>query len=392
MVMHILYDYQIFTQQNYGGISRYFCELMDRFSLDPDVQFTLALKYSQNENLMGRPALTQYWSGKSKILSHRTVPLIQHITHFDIVTWLVNRLRLNQRESVRLLKKQDFDLFHPTYYDPYFLEHLGKKPFVLTVYDMIHELYPDYFSPQDPIRIWKKQLIEKADAVIAISQNTRNDILRFADVEPRRVSVVYLGNSFEFAEPLHHGETSSGDLFIEKSYLLFVGNRSGYKNFGFFVTAVAKFLKNNEGLQVYCAGGGSFTPGELNLLKKLNLLSKVHYFRINDSVIKYLYKNALAFVFPSLYEGFGLPVLEAFSCGCPTIVSNSSSLSEIAGDAACYIDPGDAESLMRGIESVLSDRYYREELIKKGYERLKFFSWEKTALETKKVYDNLLYQ
>jgi glycosyltransferase involved in cell wall biosynthesis len=383
--MHILYDHQIFTQQNYGGISRYFCELMERFSLDPDLQCTLALRYSRNENLRSRPSLDQYWSGKSPLLSSQIFPFIRQITHVDIL----NRLRINRRESVRLLRKQDFDLFHPTYYNPNFLKYLGKKPFVLTVHDMIHELYPAYFSPRDPVAVWKKQLIEEADSVIAISQNTRNDIIRFTDVDPDCISVIYHGNPFEFVEPSHREDESPGVLSIEKSYLLFVGNRYGYKNFNFFIASVAKLLKNNEGLQVYCAGGGPFTPGEVNLLKELNILSKVHYIRINDAVMKYLYKNAQAFIFPSLYEGFGLPVLEAFSCGCPVVLSNSSSLSEIAGDAASYIDPDDAESLARGIESVLSDRQYREDLIRKGYERLKFFSWEKTAQQTKRVYANL---
>lgn len=386
--MKLLYDHQIFTLQNYGGISRYFCELMDQFTKAPDISCTLALRYSQNENLQSRPVLNQYWSGKSKIFSCRMFSVAQQITHVNVL----NQLRINQLESMQLLKKQDFDLFHPTYYNPYFLKHLGKMPFVLTVHDMIHELYPTNFSSRDPIKQWKKQLIEKADSVIAISNNTRNDIIRFTNVDPNRISVIYHGNPFEFMEASHYGETSPGIPVFEKSYLLFVGNRSGYKNFNFFVTSVAKILKNYKNLHIYCAGGGSFTAGEMKLLNNLNLLSKVHAVKINDTIMKHLYKNAQAFVFPTLYEGFGLPILEAFSCGCPTVLSNSSSLSEIATDAACYIDPNDAESVVQGIESALSDRHYREDLVRKGYERLKFFSWEKTARETKRVYENLLYQ
>jgi glycosyltransferase involved in cell wall biosynthesis len=291
-----------------------------------------------------------------------------------------------------LLKKQDFDLFHPTYYDPYFQKYLEKKPFVLTVYDMIHELYPEYFSLNDPTKTAKKELIEKADSVIAISNNTKNDIIRFTDVDPDRISVIYLGNPFEFTGPLSHGKISLEITSFKKPYLLFVGTRSGYKNFKFFISSFTKLLKNHENLHVYCAGGGPFTSDELNRLRELNLLAKVHYVKTNDMIMKYLYENAQAFIFPSLYEGFGLPVLEAFSCGCPVVLSNSSSLSEIAGDAACYIDPDDGDSLIRGIESVLSDKDYHENFIRKGYERLKFFSWEKTARETKRVYDSLVNQ
>jgi len=387
--MKIFYDHQIFTLQNYGGISRYFCELMDRFSLDPDIELTLALRYSRNENLCNRCSLKQYWSNRSNLLCDTQIfPAIQKITHINIL----NRLRINQRESVRLLKEQDYDIFHPTYYDPYFLKYLQKKPFVLTVYDMIHELYPDYLSPDDRIKIWKKQLIEQAEAIIAISENTKNDIIKFTNVNPDRISVIYLGNPFEF---VNHPDKVKNNIelpIFEKNYLLFVGNRTGYKNFIFFIKSVAELLKKYENLYVYCAGGGPFTPSELKVLNELNILSKVRFVKINDLIMKHLYENAQAFVFSSLYEGFGLPVLEAFSCGCPAILSNSSSLSEIGADAACYFDPNDPESLIQAIEAILSDKHYREILIMKGFERSKLFSWEKTALNTKNVYDNLLHQ
>jgi len=125
-------------------------------------------------------------------------------------------------------------------------------------------------------------------------------------------------------------------------------------------------------------------------LEKLNVLHKVHHIKINDISMKILYKNAQAFVFPSLYEGFGLPILEAFSCGCPAILSNSSSLPEVGGDAAIYFDPVDEESLIYAVETVLFNEKYRQELIRKGYERLKQFSWEKGAVATKNVYYSLV--
>lgn len=390
--MHLLYDHQIFTQQKYGGISRYFCELLSRFSMEPEIQLTLALRYSGNENLLNRPELDHYWSRRSNFLSNQIFPFLHQTLHRDILTWLENRRRINQKESVRLLNKQEFDLFHPTYYDPYFLKPLNKKPFVLTVYDMIHELYPGCFSPRDPVRTWKIQLLKEADAIIAISENTKEDILRCADIDPGLISVVYLGNPLDRTQPLTKENTHEWRLFLEKRYLLFVGTRTGYKNFNFFIQSVTSLLKTDESLQIYCAGGGPFTIAEKNTLRKLNLLSKVHYIPPDDMLMKSLYQSAQAFVFPSLYEGFGLPVLEAFSCGCPTILCNTSSLPEIAADAACYFDPTDPESLIECIETILSDRNYREELIRKGYERLKIFSWEKTAKETRRVYDNVLYQ
>jgi len=386
--MKLLYDHQIFTSQNYGGISRYFCELMDQFSHDPDIIHALALRYSRNENLLNRYALNQYWSNRSRIMCDVQIfPAIQKIAHIDIL----NRLHINQKESVRLLKHQDFDVFHPTYYDPYFLRYLQKKPFVLTVYDMIHELYPHYFSPDSPIRVRKKQLIEQAGAIIAISENTKRDIIRYTSVDPDRITVIYLGNPFEYVTRSNQIGRNH-EPKSKKSYLLYVGNRSGYKNFMFFVKSMAKLLKKHEDLYIYCAGGGPLTPHELKVLDQLNILTKVKFVKINDHIMRDLYENARAFIFPSLYEGFGLPVLEAFSCGCPAILSDSSSLQEIGADAASYFDPTDSESLIQSVEAVLSDNCYKEQLIRKGFQRLKLFSWERTAQDTKEVYNSILYQ
>lgn len=387
--MRIIYDHQIFTWQNYGGISRYFCELMDQFSADPCIQYTLALRYSNNENLRQRSSLISHWSGKSVFWSgwpSQVSHLIQNTTpHVDPL----NLFRINKFESVRLLKKKEFDLFHPTYYDPYFLKRLGKKPFVLTVHDMIHEIYPTYFSRWDILKKgWKKQLIENADAIIAISKNTREDILRLTNADPDRISVIYHGNPFESLKPLLSDKTDP--VPPEKKYLLFVGNRAGYKNFVFFIRSVAGLLKNDAELSVLCAGGGSFSQRELCLLRDLGILSKVHYVPIDEPTLRSLYRNAQAFVFPSLYEGFGFPLLEAFSCGCPVIASRSSSLPEVAGEAVSYFDPENAESIMQGIEVVLSDSQYRDSLIRKGYDQLKLFSWKITAHETKRVYDTLI--
>jgi len=386
--MKILYDHQIFTQLMYGGISRYFCELMDRFSRNPDMDFTLALRVSYNENLCNRPSLNQYWSNRSHLLSStQIIPYTQKTLHINFM----KRLKIvNQPESIRLIKKQDFDIFHPTYYNPYFLKHLQGKPCVITVYDMIHELFPKQFSSNDPTVQWKKELIEQADTIIAISEKTKKDILTFTNAEPDQISVIYLGNPFEFQ--IYSIKTSiRPDLTLcKKPYLLFVGNRIRYKNFKFFITAIARLLKKEKTLQVCCAGGGPFTSDEQKMLRELGISSYVHAINTNDQIMPLLYANARAFLFPSLYEGFGLPMLEAFSCGCPVIASNTSSLPEIGDDAACYFDPRDPDSLVHTVESIITDDQLRESFIRKGLLRVKEFSWDKTARETKKVYENVM--
>jgi glycosyltransferase involved in cell wall biosynthesis len=391
LIMKILYDHQIFSLQKHGGISRYFCEMMARFSKDTSIDYSVALRFSQNEHLLSLPQLNPYWSHKSILHSHtHIVSAVKTAARYESFRFILTNAvsYVNQQESEQLIKKQDFDLVHPTYYNPYFLRFLQKKPYVITVYDMIHEIFPDYFPLKDPISSWKKQVLENADAIISISESTKADIIRLFHIDPERIAVIHLGNPLEDttdAAPCKDPDP----VFPEKPYILFVGNRIGYKNFDFFIKAAAEILHKNRALQVYCAGGGPFTPQENEALKNLQILPRVHYVTPNDLLMKNLYTNARAFVFPSLYEGFGLPVLEAFSSGCPVMASNSSSLPEIGGDAAIYFDPSDAASFTNAMDRLLSDDNLRMQLIIKGYDRLKQFSWEKTTGETKRVYEKV---
>ena len=384
--MKILFDHQIFSIQKYGGISLYFSELMSQYSLNPDIDFDLALCYSNNQNIRKRPLLNNYWSNKNLFCPFlNQFPFIEEHLPGSIIYRIFN----NQRESERLLKKQDFQIFHPTYYNPYFLKYLQNKPFLITVYDMIHELFPMYFSTSDPIRKWKKELIYKSDFIIAISKNTKDDVIKMFGIDPEKIFVVHLGNPFE---SFHRGQShdkSQNISFSKNSFLLYVGNRQGYKNFNFFVESIAGFLRKND-IYLYCAGGGSFSNKEQKMLEKLGIQENVRYIRVNDMILKMLYENALAFVFPSLYEGFGLPVLEAFSCGCPAMLSNTGSLPEIGDDAAIYINPTDSDTILEGIESLLTDEKRRNDLISRGYQRLNYFSWKKTAMQTKGVYDKIV--
>jgi glycosyltransferase involved in cell wall biosynthesis len=387
--MKILYDHQIFYRQNYGGVSRYFCELMNQFSTDPDMRFMLPLRYVQNDNVEQFPQLDKYWSKRYSFLYNSPfVTMIQKKIRFNAINFGLNFLINNRGESIRLLQEQDFDIFHPTYYEPYFLPYLEKKPYVVTVYDMIHELFPQYFKSGDQTKVWKKHLIENAGAVIAISENTRQDIMKFTNADPDRIHVTYLGNPFEHDSVPIRPRTDSP--VFEKSYILFVGGRPAYKNFDLFIESVAGLLCDHEELHVVCAGWLPFSERERKVFEELKISRKVHQMKINDEVLKNLYRNARAFVFPSLYEGFGLPVLEAFSCQCPVIMSNTSSLPEIGGDAVAYFDPDDQESIRSAVELVLLNEKYRHDLIQKGSERLKLFSWEKTAVLTKKVYTGLI--
>jgi glycosyltransferase involved in cell wall biosynthesis len=291
---------------------------------------------------------------------------------------------LNEFHSKRLLFKHDFDVFHPTYYNPYFLKYIYKKPFVLTIYDMIHELYPKLFSKKDKTPEWKKLLAQKADKIIAISKNTKKDILKLYNVDENKIEVIYLGNS------LKNDAFSTPNIKLPDNFILFVGDRIGYKNFDFFIRSIAPLLRNDASLYVVCSGGGKFSEKESNLIKELNIKNSVLQYSVDDRILSYFYQKARVFVFPSLYEGFGIPVLESFSCGCPIALSMTSSLCEVAGDAALYLNPMDEFSIRETVSKIIYSEEIRKELQIKGFKQLEKFSWEKTAKDTLNVYRSLI--
>lgn len=376
--MDILYDHQIFTQQHYGGISRYFCELMDQWTRIPDIHFNLALRYSYNENLLNKPYLYQYWSNPNVFFSRlKNYPGMKKRAH--ILRYVLN----NQKEAERQLKDREFDLVHPTYFNPYFLDYLKGKPYVITVYDMIHELFPDIIPSWDKTKEMKRRVIEQASGIIAISQNTKKDIVRFYGIDPERIIVIPLSNSI----PRTIGTKVDN---LPDNYLLYIGDRHYYKNFKFFITAISPILQENEDIFLICGGSSDFTEVEKEFMDELGIRNKVIHFDVDDITLSILYQNALCLVFPSLYEGFGLPILEAFHCECPVICSNTSSLPEVAGDAAIYFNPDNESSIYDAVEGFMNDPETGKSLIQKGLLRLNEYSWEKTAKMTRELYHQVL--
>jgi len=363
--MNVLYDHQIFSHQKTGGISRYFCEIISELDKDDDFSAILPLMFHNNIylNEMGHNGFfvgNVNMRGKTKLM------------------YKLNELAMKYKMST---DSGSFDIVHPTYYDPYILNSLAKKPMVLTIYDMTHERFPEFFSANDSTTANKLKLANRADAILAISESTKNDIVEFFNVPAGKITVTHLASSFH--------ATRRDDLNIcDGRFILFVGSRAGYKNFTRFVEAMGMVADRYPDITLLCAGGGSFNAEESLYLTKCNVKAK--QIDVSDEVLASCYADAELFVFPSLYEGFGLPILEAFSMGCPVCISSTSSLPEVAGNAAVSFDPSSSESIAGAIVNVLGDRSMRESLIKSGHERLKEFSWEKTAQETKNVYKSLV--
>ena len=378
--MRILYDHQIFDLQRFGGISRYFAELFKCMDRLQSCDASIAIKHSMNEYLKN----SKYFK---KNEDSKYLKFIRFIVKEKIYNlWRRHRLKgINRNLSIQRLKQQDFDVFHPTYYSRYCLDFLENKPFVLTVYDMIHELFPNQFEKNDKTAINKKFLVEKAAKVIAISESTKQDLLKiYSNLSADKVEVVHLATDMMIKD------VSDVDVPFEGRYILFVGRREGYKNFNLFVKSIAPLLLQDKELFLICVGGGSFATDELEYLRKLGILNQVKQFTVNDEQLMVFYKNALVFVFPSLYEGFGIPVLEAFACECPVAVSNTSSLPEVGGEAVQLFDPYDINSIQDSLERVVMDKNLRQMLIKLGKLRLQNFSWKKTAEKTYAIYQDCM--
>jgi glycosyltransferase involved in cell wall biosynthesis len=366
--MKIFYDHQIFNLQEYGGISRYFYELINRFKGKSDQKVTSTilsnnhyLKFSKNAH---------------------SIPFFPR-NKFRGKDWVMNLV--NKSNSERILKQGNFDVFHPTSYDSYFLRNLKGRPFVLTVYDLITEKLSakyEYLATETKIMADKKLLIQNANKIIAISKNTKKDIIEYYDVEPSRIEVIYLGNSFDF------NPTPNLD-FIQSEYVLFVGNRWIYKNFTFFLKSVSELLLNHN-LKLVCAGGPEFSIEERELIIELCLENNIiHKKSINNDLLSSLYSKALFFVFPSVYEGFGIPILEAFACKCPVLMSKGSSMEEVGEDAAAYFDPFDSNSMYKEFSEMINNSDLRNKLSEKGTKRVRDFSWDKTFTKTCNVYNSL---
>lgn len=376
--MRILFDYQAFEMQRFGGVSRSYAELISHLR-EEGVSCKVGLKESDNAyiKLPGLKPLhythNKYFKCKKWFKGQRTLTrkVLKMAGHGN------DGLDINQEYCVKLLKQQQFDVFEPTYFDPYFLPYLNGKPFVLTVHDMIPELL-EVDRPQAEL----KQLLCPLAAHIHVpSQNTKDDLIRIMGVPSEKITVIPHG-----APDTHPRRQPIFDF----PYLLYVGARWSYKNFEPFVTECAGIISRYPELSVVCTGD-VFSEGEQRLLSKLKLQERViNMSQVSEEQLQALYQHAVAFVYPSAYEGFGIPILEAFVNGCPVLLNNASCFPEIGGDAAIYFDINQKGNLAEHIlEFMQYSEEDRQQLIDRGAERAKCFSWESSAHKLMQVYETI---
>lgn len=377
--MKVLFDYQCFQMQKFGGVSNSYVQLiMQLCKMGVDVQ--IGLQDTQNIHLL-RIGLVSKQSSARRIFNGL---LSQGGRGFDSLRKVLNvdPKVYNRDYSIKILQEQQFDIFEPTFFNPYFIPYIKNKPFVTTVHDMTMERYPKWHIDETQ-KNWKKIICAEAAMLHCPSENTKQDIVEIYGIEPERIEVI------------HHGAPEKVDSgkarIIENPYLLYVGDRRTYKNFIPFIRECAKVFETYPELHLICTGS-SFTIDERKVFDELHITERVHHMRVSDTGMANLYYYAVAFVYPSLYEGFGLPILEAYTYGCPVLLTPYSCFPEIAGDAAMYFEMKDGKSdfydVFKSLYTMSSED--RNRLISKEEDRLEQFSWEDSAKRLVNIYERLL--
>jgi glycosyltransferase involved in cell wall biosynthesis len=275
-----------------------------------------------------------------------------------------------------------YDVYHASYqrWEP----AIRHRVLVATHHDATQERFPELFRNAAAIRARKGRLYRRADMVICVSESAQQDLMEIYGVEEARTRLVHHG-----VTPVAETAAACNDGDI-RPYVLYVGSRSAYKNFFALVQAFA-VTDSARSMRLVVVGGGAWSDAERAALAERGLGDRVVLLaRVDEAQLAQLYRGATLFVYPSLYEGFGLPPLEAMSAGCPVLVSRTSSLPEICGDAAYYFDPGTNGALEQKLRRLLTDPALRAAKVDAGRARVGRYTWESAAVGTLAVYREAL--
>ena len=353
------FDEQIFAIQRFGGISRVFAELAKQFISQSELGVELQPVAAPlvNEYILRDPILAEALA-------------VRRARHWGPTI---------ARSLVRRRHRGPADIVHNTFYFPRALADYPQAKRVVTIHDMIPELFPATRRRLDFLTA-KHRYIERADLIVCVSESTKRDLLQTYGEITTPITVVPSGVSPDFFPGLPR---ISG---WPSNYFLHVGHRTGYKAGSTLFRAFTQVVKEDTDVQLVLVGGGPLSQSESALLAKLGITTRVTQQQVPDSLMPNAYANARGFVLPSEYEGFGLPVLEAMAAGTPAVLSDSSSLPEVGGDAASYFRQGDVEHLAEALWRILVRDGERIELVARGLERAKRFTWGETARKMKAAY------
>ena len=365
--MRIAFDHQVTSLQDAGGMSRYHFELARQLRGREGVSLDLLLGGESSvlpfAGLEGEGVRVEGWKS-------RLGPWYPRYAMNALWTAAVAPIRGR------------YDIYHATYQrcEP----AIRHRALVATHHDATQERFPELFRNAAAIQARKRRLYQRADMVICVSESARQDLLEIYDVDRSRTCVVHHG-----VTPVAEVGAGRGDA-EEQPYVLYVGSRSAYKNFLALLHAFAA-TKATRGMRLLVAGGGRWSEGERETIVALGLEGRVVLLpRVEEEHLGELYRGAALFVYPSLYEGFGLPPLEAMSAGCPVLVSRSSALPEVCGDAAHYFDPADEGALERELGRLLGDTELLRAKVDAGRGWAGRYTWEMSAQGTLAAYREAL--
>ena len=357
--MQLAFDEQIFAIQPYGGISRMFAEIAEVFAggLIPDVDLLP----------LNAPVVNRYILENAELVAHLHVRPAR------------NQWTALAKYFAKVPRKVPADIVHSTFYLPNGLTSVGSAKRIVTVHDMIPEMMPQTRRRLDWLTL-KRKYVESADHIICVSEATKQDLIKVYGLTGAPISVVHHG-----VDPRFHPDVERAD-FLPNRYVLYVGHRAQYKDADVLFRAFARVAKADPELQLLCVGGNGLSADEIARLESLGIRERVSQRFLTDELMASAYAHAKVFVFPSHFEGFGLPALEAMACGTPVILAAATSLPEVGGEAAVYFEPGDDAQLAAAISALLADDQRQQELRALGLKRAAEFTWAKAAERTAAVY------
>lgn len=355
------------------GIGEYAYELLAKFAkFDPPNGWTKFEIYLKEEPRSDLPREREGW--RYRVVGPRKL-------------WTQFALPLN----LYIHKPRPDVFFTPTHYAPRF----SPIPTVISIMDLSYIHYPDMFKRSDlyQLRNWTSYSVRHAKKIFTISESSKHDIIKTYVLPSERVVVTYPGVKMQKAN-VKSQKSVLEKYGIERDYILFVGTIQPRKNIARLIEAFSKLKPKTSNLSLIIVGKkGWLLEDILAAPKKFGVEKNVQFLDfVPDEDLAIFYQKALFFILPSLYEGFGLPVLEAMANGCPVITSNVSSLPEAGGDAALYVDPNNVDDIANKMKTLLEDEEVRNKLVEKGYQQAKKFSWEKTARETLAVLEEVAHE
>lgn len=357
--MRVALDEQIFAIQPYGGISRLFYEKARSF--ESDSSFGVSI------DPLRAPIVNEYLLGDPELAARLQV------------TRAAGPYRALARYFTRRRRTDAVDVVHNTFYLPRGLSEHPDSRRVVTVYDMIPELLPKTRRRLDFLTE-KHAYVQKAHHIICISESTKRDLLRVYPEIHAPVTIAYPG-----VGPSFHPDVERVDGLPEP-YILHVGNRSSYKDGATLLRAFARIAARFPDHVLFLVGGGPLTQDEASFIASHGLERRVVQRSLGDDEVAAAYRQAEVTVFPSRYEGFGLPAVEAMACGSPLVLTDTSSLPEVGGAAARYFAPGDDAALAAILTELLGDISQQQQLRLAGFDQAAKFTWNGYAMANAEAY------